>query len=346
MYRFKTETDQPVKQQKKNTTGLPDHVKSGVEQLSGMNLDQVQVHYNSSHPAQLNAHAYAQGNQIHVAPGQEHHIAHETWHMVQQAQGRVPPTTQVGGQAVNDNPALEAEADQMGRQAERLGKSDNGKTESPTNHAPKQLCPIIQLSKDWKTSALQQEIKKEQQQVTDFDLVHTAHHILPKSELWKTYQQLSGHEQKNIAQQMAGKDTLTEKKVKSLQFNLTLGPKPELRTDDPKNGFDPNYASGVMTPRSKALSKAWNASSNQIDPKALADALQKAKQMHQHHPIMNRSKWNKKPNGKFSRDKNQHAPVALTNQVAAASAPAPQNPQPPQPVATVAQPWLTPLIKK
>ena len=56
---------------KPNNTGLPDNLKSGIESLSGMSMDHVKVHYNSSQPAQLNAHAYAQGSEIHVAPGQE-----------------------------------------------------------------------------------------------------------------------------------------------------------------------------------------------------------------------------------------------------------------------------------
>jgi hypothetical protein len=29
----------------------------------------MKVHFNSAKPAQLNAHAYAQGSDIHVAPG-------------------------------------------------------------------------------------------------------------------------------------------------------------------------------------------------------------------------------------------------------------------------------------
>ena len=80
-----------------NRTGLPDPLKAGIENLSGMNLDHIKVHYNSDKPAQLNAHAYAQGGDIHVAPGQERHLPHEAWHIVQQAQGRVKPTMQMKG---------------------------------------------------------------------------------------------------------------------------------------------------------------------------------------------------------------------------------------------------------
>ncbi|MFF2091015.1 DUF4157 domain-containing protein [Paenibacillus sp. NPDC058174] len=100
---------------------MPDQLKSGVEQLSGMSMDDVKVHYNSSKPSQLNALAYAQGSQIHVAPGQEKHLPHEAWHVVQQKQGRVKPTTQMGDVDVNDNPSLESEADRMGASAARSG---------------------------------------------------------------------------------------------------------------------------------------------------------------------------------------------------------------------------------
>ena len=54
-----------------------------------MSMDAVRVHYNSTKPAQLNAHAYTQGTDIHVASGQERHLPHEGWHVVQQMQGRV-----------------------------------------------------------------------------------------------------------------------------------------------------------------------------------------------------------------------------------------------------------------
>jgi hypothetical protein len=105
-------------EEKPNNTGLPNQLKSGIESLSGMSLDGVKVHYNSDKPAQLNAHAYAQGTDIHVAPGQEQHLPHEAWHVVQQAQGRVKPTMQMkAGVPVNDDVGLETEADVMGAKA-------------------------------------------------------------------------------------------------------------------------------------------------------------------------------------------------------------------------------------
>ncbi|WP_019506277.1 DUF4157 domain-containing protein [Pleurocapsa sp. PCC 7319] len=107
-----------------NNTGLPDLLKTGIEHLSGYSMDDVKVHYNSDKPAQLQAHAYAQGTDIHIAPGQEKHLPHEGWHVVQQMQGRVRTTTQERGVMINDDHALEREADLMGEKAAsiKIGK--------------------------------------------------------------------------------------------------------------------------------------------------------------------------------------------------------------------------------
>ncbi|MEJ6505441.1 MAG: DUF4157 domain-containing protein [Crocinitomicaceae bacterium] len=107
----------PPIQRKSNNTGLPDNLKSGMENISGHSLDDVKVHYNSPKPSSVNAHAYAQGSDIHVASGQEKHLPHETAHVVQQKEGRVKPTTSVNGMSVNDNSGLESEADSMGAKA-------------------------------------------------------------------------------------------------------------------------------------------------------------------------------------------------------------------------------------
>ena len=109
---------QPVSQLSKDSHSLPDNVKHGVESLSGISMDDVKVHYNSAKPAQLNAHAYAQGTDIHIASGQEKHLPHEAWHVVQQKQGRVQPTTMMKAKVpINDDAGLEKEADVMGARA-------------------------------------------------------------------------------------------------------------------------------------------------------------------------------------------------------------------------------------
>jgi hypothetical protein len=120
-------------QRKPNQTGLPDGLKAGIEGLSGVSLDGVRVHRNSDKPAALQAAAYTQGPDIHVAPGQEQHLPHEAWHVVQQQQGRVPATSQVGGVAINDDPGLEAEATAMGAAA--LSHGDRALSQAPATQA-------------------------------------------------------------------------------------------------------------------------------------------------------------------------------------------------------------------
>ena len=134
---LKSAENAPVAQQKEGSSGgLPNQLRSGIESLSGMDMSGVNVHHNSSKPAQLNALAYAQGNDIHLASGQEKHLPHEAWHVVQQRQGRVPVTTQMAGTPVNDNPTLEREADVMGDRALQMKSPFNSQvTKQPSNVA-------------------------------------------------------------------------------------------------------------------------------------------------------------------------------------------------------------------
>lgn len=102
---------------------LPIQLKSGVEELSGLNMSDVKVNYNSSEPSKLGAAAYAQGSDIHLGPGQEKHLPHEAWHVVQQKKENVPATQTINGTAVNENENLEKQADLMGQKAQDLGKN-------------------------------------------------------------------------------------------------------------------------------------------------------------------------------------------------------------------------------
>jgi len=112
-----------VYEQTGSATGLPTALKTGVESLSGISLSDVRVHYNSLKPVQLGAESYVIGSDIFVAPGQEKHLAHEAWHVVQQKQGRVRPTVERDGIAIKADEALEKEADVMGAKALLNGSS-------------------------------------------------------------------------------------------------------------------------------------------------------------------------------------------------------------------------------
>ena len=143
--------DNRVTQKKGNNTGLPNQLKTNIENISGHSLDDVKVHYNSNKPAQLQALAYAQGTDIHIAAGQEKHLPHEAWHVVQQKQGRVKPTTQLKGKVnINDNTGLEKEADVMSDKVRSMRldvssqyiKSKPGNIGS-THHNPVQRVKIV-----------------------------------------------------------------------------------------------------------------------------------------------------------------------------------------------------------
>jgi len=94
--------------------GLPAQLRDNGEALSGQDLSDVRVHRDSAEPSRLGALAFTRGAEIHLGPGQDRHLPHELWHVVQQKQGRVAATTQLMGEEVNDSPALEREADMMG----------------------------------------------------------------------------------------------------------------------------------------------------------------------------------------------------------------------------------------
>jgi Domain of unknown function (DUF4157) len=138
---------------KENKTGMPDRLKAGIENLSGMAMDDVRVHYNSDKPAQLQALAYTQGTDIHVGPGQERHLGHEAWHVVQQKQGRVKPTLQAKGVAINSDRGLETEADVMGTRAlrEQVQIGRDGRGLSRVGNLYNTASPTVQLVFDTHT---------------------------------------------------------------------------------------------------------------------------------------------------------------------------------------------------
>lgn len=119
-----TERDVPA-----STSGrpLPEAVQQKMEGAFGAGFSDVRVHPGSPRATALGAAAYTQGSDIHVAPGHwapettrgQELLGHELAHVVQQRAGRVRATAQMKGVALNDDPALEAEADAMGARAAR-----------------------------------------------------------------------------------------------------------------------------------------------------------------------------------------------------------------------------------
>jgi hypothetical protein len=108
-----------------NPYGIPEPIKTQMENAFQTDFSNVTVTPNSSRAPQLGALAYTQGTNIHFAPGMyaphtstgQRLLGHELTHVVQQRQGRVRATGTISGKPLNDSPQLENEADRMGSHA-------------------------------------------------------------------------------------------------------------------------------------------------------------------------------------------------------------------------------------
>jgi hypothetical protein len=104
---------------------MPANVQAKMEDTMGADFSGVNIHKDSDKATNVGALAYAQGNDVHFAPGQfkpestkgQELIGHELAHVVQQREGRVQSTMQKKGMNINNDPSLEREADQLGAKA-------------------------------------------------------------------------------------------------------------------------------------------------------------------------------------------------------------------------------------
>jgi Domain of unknown function (DUF4157) len=127
---LKPSGDAPARQPAPAPSGggqaLPGDVQAKMGSAFGADFSAVRIH-EGAHVSELGAAAYTQGAEVHFAPGQyqpgsqsgQELIGHELAHVVQQSQGRVSATTQAKGVDINDDSALEQEADAWGARAAR-----------------------------------------------------------------------------------------------------------------------------------------------------------------------------------------------------------------------------------
>ncbi|MCC5946735.1 MAG: DUF4157 domain-containing protein [Bernardetiaceae bacterium] len=150
------QSDVNVPLQRKAETGLPEQVQTKMESAFNTSFSDVKIHTNSSKASDIGAQAFTQGNNVHFAQAKfnpssqsgQQLIGHELSHVVQQREGRVKPTTQMKGVAINNDSSLEREADVQGAKAAR-GESVQRKTvsgsSSPTHIA--QAKPIQMMTR-------------------------------------------------------------------------------------------------------------------------------------------------------------------------------------------------------
>jgi hypothetical protein len=106
---------------------LPPTVQAQMENSLGTDFSGVKIVPDSTTAVHIRANAFTQGETVHFAPGKyapgtdsgRELIGHELAHVVQQRQGRVSPSLQGQGLAINTDRSLEAEADRMGEAAAR-----------------------------------------------------------------------------------------------------------------------------------------------------------------------------------------------------------------------------------
>jgi hypothetical protein len=125
---------------------LPTKLKNAAEHLSGYDMSDVRVHYNSPLPNYFQARAYAYGADIYLGPNSEDTLPHEAWHVVQQKQGRVQVAHLVNSFFLNDQLELEQEAQRVGEELKKLSTlvdSTNLHFCKPSTKCMK-LQPIIQ----------------------------------------------------------------------------------------------------------------------------------------------------------------------------------------------------------
>ncbi len=125
-----------------------------MENAFGADFSTVQLHPDSSEATAADSLAFTQGEQIHFAPGQfrpetqsgQQLLGHELAHVVQQRKGDVPVTREHNGFAINDDPALEQEADVLGNKA-AAGQVIQSKSpvlqRQATGRGPIQRQPIV-----------------------------------------------------------------------------------------------------------------------------------------------------------------------------------------------------------
>ncbi|MCU0350633.1 MAG: DUF4157 domain-containing protein [Flavobacterium sp.] len=104
---------------------MPEEVQAKMENSFGEDFSNVAIHDNSTKADDMGAKAFAQGKDVHFAPGEfqpnskegQELIGHELTHVVQQKEGKVHGGEVHGKDMVNQNPALEKEADDAGKLA-------------------------------------------------------------------------------------------------------------------------------------------------------------------------------------------------------------------------------------
>lgn len=136
---------------------MPETVQQKMEAAFNTDFSDVRIH-EGPEAERIGAIAFTRGRDIHFAPGKynptsqsgQELLGHELDHVLQQRMGRVA-APQTGSFPINTDPALEAEADRLGKQAAQ-GELAKGTTEQEIRTKPDALTlvnPPIQCMFGW-----------------------------------------------------------------------------------------------------------------------------------------------------------------------------------------------------
>ncbi|MCF2219895.1 DUF4157 domain-containing protein [Chryseobacterium sp. PS-8] len=142
-------------QSEKCNGNIPENIKNEMEYSFNSNFSDVILKENSTQAKNLNAIAFAQGNEIHFASSFNPHsnqskeiLGHELAHVIQQRSGIVNASHQEQGFNINDDYALENEADAAGRKAANGEKAMLNTPASQRNNKTNQKNAGIQLLRE------------------------------------------------------------------------------------------------------------------------------------------------------------------------------------------------------
>lgn len=100
-----------VEFQKKEKYRQGNAIKENVEEKTGVDLSDVNIHYNVPQPSEFQSLAYTYGNDIYLGSGQESALSHELYHVIQQKQGIVPVQGYINNLPYNQSYRLEQMAE-------------------------------------------------------------------------------------------------------------------------------------------------------------------------------------------------------------------------------------------
>lgn len=90
---------------------VADRIRSNAEEQAQIDLSRIAISYNSPQPEKMHANAFLQNHHIYIKDQNPATLAHEFGHIIQRSHNTIPVSQRQLGNSVNQNHALEKEAD-------------------------------------------------------------------------------------------------------------------------------------------------------------------------------------------------------------------------------------------